>query len=361
MNYSTNYPKRNNINSHIEIIHYNSIYTTAQTSMKEFTVTIIIPVYNVEKYIKRCLLSVMNQTFTYGIECILINDATPDDSILIAKTLIDQYKGDIVFRIISHQYNRGVAAARNTGLKAAKGTYIQYIDGDDYVEPDMLEKLYQTAIKTKGDIIVSDYYSEFKSKTIHSHQQKITSPEKCISLLLRTEIPGYLWNKLLRKDIIYKNKIQFIDGVNMWEDLIFLIQIYLTSPRIVYLPYASYHYVKYNSQSIVSNINYTRTENKIKACSIVFEILKGRNIYEKYKLDFVYLVMEAKSDYFITKGIKNYQRWEELWPEMNRYILQMHKRLDIRLIYWLAAKKCYNISRLIIKLKNKLHKKHDDA
>ncbi len=324
-------------------------------------ISIIVPVYNVETFIERCLRSIMNQTFTKGVECILVNDNTPDNSLSIIHKTISEYQGDIVFRIISHQYNRGVAAARNTGLKVARGTYIQYIDGDDYVEPDMLERLYQTATKTEGDIIVADYYCEFKSKTIYSHQQKITSPEKCISLLLRTEIPGYLWNKLLRKDIIYKNKIQFIDGVNIWEDLIFLIRIYLASPRIVYLPYAGYHYVRYNSQSIVSSINHTRTENKIKACNIVSEILKEKNIFEKYKLDFVYLAMEAKSDYFIIKGIKNYQRWDELWPEMNRYILQMHKRLDIRLIHWFAAKKCYGISRLIIKLKNKLHKKHDDA
>ena len=135
-------------------------------------ISIIVPVYNVEPYIERCIRSIMNQTFTEGVECILINDCTPDNSIRIVQQLINEYKGNIQFRILSNEHNQGIASVRNIGLQAAKGTYIQYIDSDDYVEPDMLETLYKKACGSSSDILVYDYYCENKNQTI-----KITSTD----------------------------------------------------------------------------------------------------------------------------------------------------------------------------------------
>ena len=109
-------------------------------NQKLMEVSIIIPVYQVSAYIERCLESVVNQTYT-DIECIIVNDATQDDSIEKCEILIEKYDGPIHFRIIHHEINRGLSAARNTGTKAAKGAYLYYLDSDDYISPDCIEKL----------------------------------------------------------------------------------------------------------------------------------------------------------------------------------------------------------------------------
>lgn len=317
-------------------------------------ISIIVPVYNVEPYIERCIRSIMNQTFTEGVECILINDCTPDNSIRIVQQLINEYKGNIQFRILSNEHNQGIASVRNIGLQAAKGTYIQYIDSDDYVEPDMLETLYKKACGSSSDILVYDYYCENKNQTIIKKQQAVASPNECVSLLLKNEIPGYLWNKLLKKDFLLEKHIHFFEGVNMWEDLIVLLLCYLSEPKINYLPYAGYHYIQYNPNSIVSDITIAQVNNKIKACQIVEKILKDKGVYEKYKLDFTCLIMEAKNNFILTKNLRNYKRWKELWPEVNKWIWKINKRWDIRLIYWLAAIRCYCISRFIFRTKEKI-------
>ena len=112
-----------------------------------FFCTIIIPVYQVEQYIQKCLLSVVSQSYTKGIECILVNDCTKDESINIAQKLIDEYRGNIKFRIINREENGGLSAARNTGILEAKGDYLYFLDSDDYITPDCIKVLAETAQK----------------------------------------------------------------------------------------------------------------------------------------------------------------------------------------------------------------------
>ena len=95
-------------------------------------VTIIIPVYQVSAYVERCILSVMDQDYD-AIECIIVDDATQDDSIEQCERLIERYNGPILFKILHHQYNRGLSAARNTGTDAASGDYLYYLDSDDEI------------------------------------------------------------------------------------------------------------------------------------------------------------------------------------------------------------------------------------
>ena len=107
-------------------------------------VSIIIPVYQVSAYVERCLSSVMAQSYSQ-LECIIVNDATQDDSIAKCERLISDYSGPISFHIIHHECNQGLSAARNTGTKAATGDYIYYIDSDDDMTPDCIEKLVNAA------------------------------------------------------------------------------------------------------------------------------------------------------------------------------------------------------------------------
>ena len=128
--------------------------------MKE--VSIIIPIYNVEKYVAECLNSVISQTYDHSkIGCIIVNDCTTDDSIDIVYKIIKKYDGGMSFIICRHEHNEGLSSARNTGIEVAKGNYIFFIDSDDYIYPNSLELLLN-ASKIYGypDMLVGNFYYE---------------------------------------------------------------------------------------------------------------------------------------------------------------------------------------------------------
>ena len=122
-----------------------------------FDISNIIPIYNVEKYIERCLLSVINQIYSKPIECILVNDCTQDDSMTIIRNIVNNYTGNIFFRIVNHEINMGLSAARNTGIKNSRGKYILFIDSDDYLDVNCLEFLSKyIAIIPNPDIVLGN-------------------------------------------------------------------------------------------------------------------------------------------------------------------------------------------------------------
>ena len=127
--------------------------------MKNDKISIIVPVYNTEKYIKKCIDSILNQTYN-NIELIIINDGSTDNSENIIKKIIKN-KSNVKYKKIK---NSGVAHARNVGLDLVTGKYVGFIDSDDYISKDMYKELYETAIKEKSDIVTSGYNKCYKDK-----------------------------------------------------------------------------------------------------------------------------------------------------------------------------------------------------
>ena len=141
-------------------------------------VSIIIPIYNVEKYVAECLNSVISQTYDHSkIECIIVDDCTPDLSMVIVDEIIGKYNGEIVFNIIRHEHNQGLSAARNTGIEAATGDYLYFIDSDDYIYPKSLELLLNASKEyNKPDVVVGNYYDEFLKKIASQDLAWILTP-----------------------------------------------------------------------------------------------------------------------------------------------------------------------------------------
>lgn len=130
-------------------------------------VSIIIPVYNVEPYIADCLHSVMRQTYQGQIECIIVDDCGADNSMAIAEQFVDEYKGPIVFRILHHDYNRGLSAARNTGMDAARGEYFFFLDSDDWISDDCIEVLTRPLEERDYDMVLGNYELTYNPHDIH--------------------------------------------------------------------------------------------------------------------------------------------------------------------------------------------------
>ena len=217
-------------------------------------ISVIIPVYNVEKFVERCVRSIMNQTYTEGVECIIVNDCTPDDSMKIVEKLVKDYTGTICFKLLNHKQNYGLAAVRNTGMNAATGEYIIHIDSDDYCEPDMLEKMYSKAIEENADIVVADCYINYPEKEVYSADYVPKSKKKYVEALLTNAMVA-VWNKLVRHNLYSDNDIKFIPGIDMGEDELVSHKLFYYADKVVYLPLAFVHYVCYNPNSYSSSVS----------------------------------------------------------------------------------------------------------
>lgn len=188
--------------------------------MEKPSISIIVPVYNVENYIFTCLKSITNQDYAGSIECILIDDCGNDQSIYIAETFIKQYNGKITFKIINHCQNKGLSAARNTGIKNATGEYLLFIDSDDEITPKAITSLTLPLQSGRFDFIIGDY-------------KVVGSDRKFPALLLENNVfdneifTSFLqgkWymmavNKLVNRSFLLKNNLYFYEGIIHEDDL----------------------------------------------------------------------------------------------------------------------------------------------
>lgn len=187
-------------------------------------ISVIIPIYGVEKYISNCLLSVMKQSYAEDVECLLINDCTKDHSIEIAKNLIKKYDGSIKFKIYEHSKNGGLSAARNTGVKHAIGEYLYFLDSDDSITPNCLEDLVKTAnLYPKADIIQAGAIATEGFKYLRmENNHRIPSYSENHKLIKRrmlwTYYPATAWNKLIKRNWFIAHNLFFKEGLLHEDD-----------------------------------------------------------------------------------------------------------------------------------------------
>lgn len=200
-------------------------------------ISIIVPVYNVENYLVRCIESILAQTFK-EFELILVNDGSPDN----CGKICDEYaQKDSRIRVI-HKSNGGLSDARNSGIEISTGKYIGFVDSDDYIEPDMYEVLYNDIKKCNADIACCAYYICFKNERIGSPTSKglkILSVEEAINMLPQIS-PG-AWNKLYKKEIF--EEIRYPVG-KLNEDVFILMDLLERANKITFNPSAKYYYLQ---------------------------------------------------------------------------------------------------------------------
>ena len=214
--------------------------------MDKIKVSIIIPVYNVEKYLRRCLDSVLNQTLK-DIEIICVNDGSTDNSSLI----LEEYKKYDNIKIIN-QKNSGLSVARNTGLDNATGECVAFIDSDDFIDKDFYEKLFNNIVQHNADIACASIIRENdKKKKFLIDYKEIELAKNIRDKFLLSHAPKYnfVWNKLYRKEFIDKNNLKFVPGM-IFEDMWFTPDVLEASSTLVTVPGTYYHYWK-NQNSLI--------------------------------------------------------------------------------------------------------------
>lgn len=318
-------------------------------------ISIIIPVYNVSDFIIRCLASVVAQTYKGDIECILVDDCGTDDSIQKCKDFVTMYKGSVSFKIESHEKNRGLSAARNSGTKICTGDYIYYLDSDDEMTPRCIElmvdmiKQYPDVqmilgnVRVPGNIQLYDISRYKKTPYIDSNYWIRKNFYK-----IEDNINVNAWNKLISKEFIKTNNFSFMEGI-IHEDQQWMYHVVKKLQRIAFVFEPTYlHYVTPNS--IMSSI--TRDRSDSSWSRILEDVLE--TIDEPCQYDqIVKYSNEAVNHYNkkISQSISNYTRFMILLRKQNLilYLLSLflHFCTMLKIIYPIKGRILSVLNRLI--------------
>lgn len=325
-------------------------------------ISIIVPIYKVEKFLRKCIDSIINQTYK-NIEIILVDDGSPDSCGVIC----DEYeKEDNRIRVI-HKKNGGLSEARNYGIEASIGKYIMFVDSDDYIDKNMCERLLSIAQRYDTDITMCEIYEisgmqKYISPISNLERNKIFNGDivmKEFFLRYSTELYAS-WNKLYKRELFFsENNIRFPVG-ELYEDMFIEYKLYNLSKRIIIIPDKLYYYIQ-RKDSI------TGTKCTIKHINSRLNYIKTlKNFFENVDADIKKYVEVAilrakievisssiKDNIYSIKDIKKYIRNELVF-----YNIRKNKKVNIFILikyYLLRAKMGFFIMRLLIKIKYKIN------
>ena len=287
--------------------------------------SIIIPVYNVEKYLEKCLDSIKNQTYK-DYEVIIVNDGTKDNSMDIAK------KYD--FKIIN-QKNQGLSAARNTGVKNATGDYLLFVDSDDYLEKDLLKEL-NKSLKNNPDLVrfqIKEVYEDGKEINYPEEEFQNKSGVEAFSIISKYHFVENAWAYLYKKTFYEKNKFKFKEGT-IHEDFGIVPLIIMKANKVNSINYLGYNYLQ-RSGSIMSQKNYEKTKKKVE------------DFYNHY----LYLIEEINKTSLDSKVFKSFisnsliikicELDNKDYQEYKKLLIDFYESNDNKIIFNFLKEKCY--------------------
>lgn len=303
-------------------------------------VSVIIPVYGVERFIARCAETLFSQTI-HDVEFIFVDDASQDDSLNILRSIIARYP-ELNIRIVTHEQNKGLPAARNTGLAVATGEYIFHCDSDDFVEPDMLEMLYETAARNDADAVWCDYYISYESGERYMKQPCYETPDDALKGMLCGRMKYNVWNKLVRRRLYTDYAVLFPSGYAMGEDMT-MIKLFSFADKVVYLPKAFYHYVQFNTSSMTREFTAGHLAALRHNTGNIIAFMR-KKYGSGWHQDIYSFCMLMKWPFLISDKKAMYRLWKDWFPEANAYIWNDKQvSLRIRIIEWCASKGWFGI------------------
>ncbi len=266
-------------------------------------VSVIVPVYNAEKYLRRCIESIQKQTLK-DIQIILVNDGSTDNSLSICK---EYQKRDNRIEVIDTA-NMGVSSARNTGIEAAIGEYIGFVDADDWIEPEMYENMYKQIKRIQADVCMCNYVYESDKGSIPillDLKRNLLQRDDVIADIIANMISppdlnsgsqaimGSIWRLLIKKELIYLYNLRFPVGIPFMEDFLFCLQVLLKSDKVCIDEGTYYHYNNTNLSSATKSYKKDLAKIQRQVFETIEKILEKEKVYSalKYRMDIRYVNM----------------------------------------------------------------------
>ncbi len=279
--------------------------------LSEILISVIIPAYNVEEYIEKCIYSILDQTYK-NIEVIVINDGSTDNT----GNLINNILGSNDRGIVIHKSNSGVSAARNSGIEVSSGEYLIFVDGDDFISPDLVEYMLHLVNSTKSDFCLSTscFTMTGEKQTKKEFIKKIYSEDATV-LLLSPDVMVGCWNKIYKRELIVNNKIWFSTELFYGEGLSFITRVSQISKSIGVGNRKVYYYRRNNENSATTKFDISKIYNGEKSLSKIKDslILKTSRIINMHDLHLsIYslgAIVKLKQNKLDKKYKSDYKRW----------------------------------------------------
>lgn len=302
-------------------------------------VSVIVPVYGVEKYVERCVEALMRQTLD-DVEFIFVDDCTPDGSIDIIKSTVAKWpRRASQVKILHHDKNCGLPAARNTGMAAATGHYVVHIDSDDFCEPTMLEMMLEKARSTSADIVWCNWWL-----TLGDGERLMTTPEyatadDALRGILNGMMKYNVWNKMARRSLFSDHAIAFPDGHSMGEDMTMVLA-FARAGSVAHVAEPLYHYNSANTGAMTraysakdladTRFNTDRTVQAVQS-------IKG----DSWAPEIARFKLSVKLPFLLNGEEEGIRLWRSWYPEANAYIMgNPELPLRTRLLQFAAARGC---------------------
>ena len=316
-------------------------------------VSVIIPVYNAAKTLYKSIDSLINQSYPH-LELIFINDCSQDNTLNILyqyeKKITDNSKR-LVMKIISHEENKGVAAARNTGLQNATGELIYYVDADDFIDERAIELLVKKQQEKDADIVGCSWYLSFNQNKRRMNQPPFNNSLEAIQQMLNGKMRWNLWLFMVKRSLYEDYNIRFIPGMNMGEDLMVIMKLFVHAKKVAFVNDALYHYGQSNEDSLTKTYSEKHRREATANLYEVEEYLHKSSFFKSIGDGISFLKLNIKLPLLISDKKENYECWINWFPEANKFIMK-NKDLSLRtrVLQWLALKKQYWILKLYYNL-----------
>ena len=294
-------------------------------------VSILVPVFQVEKYIERCAESIFTQTYN-NCEFVFVDDGCTDSSIVLLEKIIDKYpchKGKIIIK--HHQQNRGLAATRNTAIESCHGDFVIHVDSDDWLEPTAIESLVQRQQETEADIVFTRGYYRHKEEIIKVNCRGwLPEKEPLLTNLLQDKATISIWSKLIKRRLYTENVIRCDERGSYYEDFQVLPRLIYWSKKIACLDDYIYHYERSNPNSIVTNIPHSIEIQKqgLLSIQVVCDFFHDKereyfDLVRQFHFLYLYRMLNTNCRYRNKEGYNDFL-----------YLLLQSERKDWKLIGW---------------------------
>lgn len=304
-------------------------------------VSVIMPVYGVEKYIARCARSLFGQTLD-DIEFIFVNDCTPDNSIGVLREILEEYprRKDCV-TVYDHPVNRGLAVSRIDGIHLAKGEYIIACDSDDWVESTMYELMYNEAIRTDADIVGCDYLLEYGDRTETRRQDFTLGQTDMINEMLSGgKVEGYIWNRMVRRSFYVSNGFKAPEDVSLLEDMAVTVPMHLITEKVAYVGQPLYHYNRSNIGSLTAAKTIRSVNSELKVFDMLAPMLSDTRFIDSYRQRLVSAIRPLLNKY----ETLDVDRWRRYGLDIPAHMF--HER-NYRMLRFLAVHNLKPLNRLM--------------
>ena len=312
---------------------------------KDIKVSILVPFYKVEKYIGRCVESIFTQSYK-NIEYVFVNDCTPDRSMVVINELIEKYNYKEKCNIIIHERNLGISASRNDCLDNMNGDYFLFVDGDDYIENDMVESLVKAAEKIDADISGCGYFEEYEDHRVEYPQKYNNNHDEMLRSITLLTIKGVLWKLLIRRDVIVKNNLRFPQDKSINEDYYFCCRLFYFAKSFASVDRCLYHYVQYNPNNL-TKISLQNIESQAAAIRKTEEFFCEKGVLSVVNKELLKRKFISKLPLLINKNCRDIIRWRNLFPESNNIWKEMDFSFGSMMLFRLAKSPLYRLLFII--------------